>query len=85
MAVNILWARWAPDGRKFITELRKKGGERADQKLWLEKIKKPREEKRLIPWIPNSPLEIISDWLPKILILGWFLILVVILFEAETK
>ena len=70
--VNILWVLWAPDARKYIRYLRNSGGERPDEKKWVESVGGVQTRYR---WF-KDPLTIKSIWIPRILCVGWIIILV---------
>jgi hypothetical protein len=70
VAVDALWAVWAPKARRFIRALRDAGRDRDDEKLWRSTVGGAERHR----WI-GDPLTLTSAYIPGLLLLGWLVIL----------
>jgi len=73
IALDVLWARWAPRSRRFIRELRNAGAMRADQVLW-QKLFDRKEGSR------GNILDMVAI-IPRLLVLGWAAIALAMLYR----
>src|ERR1017187_9571077 len=73
---DALWTLWAPHARLFIRKLRDSGCDREDEKLWQETVGNAERKHR---WMGDA-LTITSIYIPRLLTLGWLVILVLLAF-----
>lgn len=77
LIITIFWCLWAPNVREFIRQLRDAGEERPDEKAWRASVGQSETRHKGL----KDPLTIINKYIPRVFLIGWFIIIVYLSYQ----